>query len=53
MRYTLLICGSGGQGVLSAGSMLAESAAALGGFASFLPWYGPAQRGGIPSARSF
>lgn len=38
--------GSGGQGVLSAGGSLAASASAVG-YATFVPWYGAAQRGGI------
>lgn len=46
MRYTLHITGSGGQGVMSAGASLATSAAAFG-YATFLPWYGAAQRGGV------
>ena len=46
MRYTLLIMGSGGQGVLSAGGSLAASASQAG-YATFVPWYGAAQRGGI------
>jgi len=46
MKYSLLISGTGGQGVLSAGASLAASAAAVG-FATFVPWYGAAQRGGV------
>lgn len=46
MRYTLLIMGSGGQGVLSAGGSLAASASQAG-YATFVPWYGAAQRGGV------
>ena len=46
MRYSLLISGSGGQGVLSAGAMLAGAAAGTA-YASFVPWYGAAQRGGV------
>lgn len=46
MKYTLLISGSGGQGVLSAGVTLAESAAAFC-HATYVPWYGAAQRGGV------
>lgn len=46
MKYTLLISGSGGQGVLSAGMTLAEGAAASC-HATFVPWYGAAQRGGV------
>jgi 2-oxoglutarate ferredoxin oxidoreductase subunit gamma len=46
MKNTLLIGGSGGQGVMSIGTMLAESAAENGKYATFMPVYGPAQRGG-------
>lgn len=46
MRYSLLIMGSGGQGALSAGGSLAASASAVG-YATFVPWYGAAQRGGV------
>lgn len=45
MKYSLLIAGSGGQGVLSAGASLAASAASFA-YATFVPWYGAAQRGG-------
>ncbi|MBR6475769.1 MAG: 2-oxoacid:acceptor oxidoreductase family protein, partial [Lachnospiraceae bacterium] len=46
MKYSLLISGTGGQGVMSAGASLAATAAAIG-FSTFVPWYGAAQRGGI------
>lgn len=46
MKYSLLISGTGGQGVMSAGASLAATAAAFG-FSTFVPWYGAAQRGGI------
>ncbi|HOJ36472.1 MAG TPA: 2-oxoacid:acceptor oxidoreductase family protein [Clostridiales bacterium] len=46
MKQSILISGSGGQGVLSAGMLLAQSAADSGKYASFLPEYGPEQRGG-------
>lgn len=46
MKYSLLIMGSGGQGVLSAGGSLA-AAASEAGYATFVPWYGAAQRGGV------
>ncbi len=46
MKYSLLISGSGGQGVLSAGASLAASAAATA-YSTFVPWYGAAQRGGV------
>lgn len=46
MRYSLLVTGSGGQGVLSAGSSIAASAAQMA-YATYVPWYGSAQRGGV------
>ena len=46
MRYAVLITGSGGQGVLSSGMSLASSAANLA-HATYVPWYGAAQRGGV------
>ena len=46
MRYAVLITGSGGQGVLSAGTSLAASASNLA-HATYVPWYGAAQRGGV------
>ena len=46
MKYSLLISGTGGQGVMSAGASLAATAAVLG-CSTFVPWYGAAQRGGI------
>ncbi|MDR1271484.1 MAG: 2-oxoacid:acceptor oxidoreductase family protein [Clostridiales Family XIII bacterium] len=46
MKNTLLVGGSGGQGVMSVGTMLAESAAENGKYATFMPVYGPEQRGG-------
>ena len=46
MRYSLLITGSGGQGVLSAGIAIAKSASKLAQ-ATYVPWYGAAQRGGV------
>lgn len=46
MKYTLLIAGSGGQGVLSAGTLLASCASSFCN-ATYVPWYGAAQRGGI------
>lgn len=50
MKYTLIISGSGGQGVMSIGMMLGESAVEGGLHATFMPLYGPEQRGG--SAKS-
>ncbi len=46
MKYTLIISGSGGQGVMSVGMMLGESAVDGGLNATFMPLYGPEQRGG-------
>jgi 2-oxoisovalerate ferredoxin oxidoreductase beta subunit len=44
------ICGFGGQGVLSAGSMLAKCAVAEGLNATWLPSYGAEMRGGTANA---
>jgi len=41
--------GFGGQGVLSLGLVIAEAAGASGRFVSWLPSYGPEQRGGYAS----
>ncbi|HWP81002.1 MAG TPA: 2-oxoacid:acceptor oxidoreductase family protein [Candidatus Acidoferrum sp.] len=46
MRNVVLICGSGGQGVMSLGVMVAQNAVENGKHATFLPVYGPEQRGG-------
>ena len=46
MKFTLTISGSGGQGVMSAGISLAGSAVEAGRHATFIPLYGPEQRGG-------
>lgn len=46
MRNVVLICGSGGQGVMSLGIMVAQNAVENGKHATFLPVYGPEQRGG-------
>lgn len=46
MKFTLIISGAGGQGVMSIGIMLAESAVEGGKHATFMPLYGPEQRGG-------
>lgn len=42
----ILLAGQGGQGVLSAGKMLAESGLHEGKEVSYLPAYGPEMRGG-------
>ncbi|MBQ9945803.1 MAG: 2-oxoacid:acceptor oxidoreductase family protein [Clostridia bacterium] len=46
MKKSLVISGSGGQGVMSAGIMIARTAVSAGKYATFLPEYGPEQRGG-------
>lgn len=46
MKKSLVISGSGGQGVMSAGIMIAQTAVGAGKYATFLPEYGPEQRGG-------
>ena len=46
MKFTLIISGAGGQGVMSVGSSLAGSAVEGGKHATFMPLYGPEQRGG-------
>ena len=46
MKRTLVISGSGGQGVMSAGVMIAQTAVDAGSYATYLPEYGPQQRGG-------
>jgi len=46
MKHTLIIAGSGGQGVMSIGMTFAKSATEGGKHATFMPTYGPEQRGG-------
>ena len=46
MKFSLLIAGSGGQGGMSMGMSLAASAVEGGKHATFMPLYGPEQRGG-------
>lgn len=46
MKFTLIISGSGGQGVMSIGMSLSGSAVEGGLHATFMPLYGPEQRGG-------
>jgi 2-oxoglutarate ferredoxin oxidoreductase subunit gamma len=46
MKFTLLVSGAGGQGVMSIGISLASSAVEGGKHATFMPLYGPEQRGG-------
>ncbi|MDR2384918.1 MAG: 2-oxoacid:acceptor oxidoreductase family protein [Tannerella sp.] len=46
MTYEIIIAGFGGQGVLSMGKILAYSALMEGKEVSWMPSYGPEQRGG-------
>ena len=46
MKKSLIFSGAGGQGVVSAGVMTAKAAVDAGKYATFLPEYGPEQRGG-------
>ena len=45
-KTEIRMTGSGGQGVMSAGIMIAQTAVSAGKYATFLPEYGPEQRGG-------
>lgn len=44
--YSIILAGFGGQGILSAGKMLAEAALIEGKEVSWFPSYGPEMRGG-------
>ena len=46
MKNSFVFSGSGGQGIMSAGMMLAHAAIDMTKHATFLPEYGPEQRGG-------
>ena len=46
MRKTIIFSGSGGQGIMSMGTMLAQAAVESGKHAVYMPSYGPEQRGG-------
>lgn len=46
MKNSFVFSGSGGQGIMSAGIMLAHTAIDMDKHATFLPEYGPEQRGG-------
>lgn len=46
MKKSFVFSGSGGQGIMSAGITLAHTAIDMNKHASFLPEYGPEQRGG-------
>ena len=49
MRHEVRFSGFGGQGVLSLGLVIAEAAGEGGRYVSWLPSYGPEQRGGSAS----
>ena len=46
MKTSFVFSGSGGQGIMSAGITLAQTAMRMGKHATYLPEYGPQQRGG-------
>ena len=46
MKKSFVFSGSGGQGIMSAGIMLAHTAIDMHKHSTFLPEYGPEQRGG-------
>lgn len=46
MKNAIIFSGSGGQGVMSMGIMLAQAAVESGRHAIYMPSYGPEQRGG-------
>ena len=46
MKQSFVFSGSGGQGIMSAGITLAQAAIDIGKHATYLPEYGPEQRGG-------
>lgn len=46
MTYNIIFSGFGGQGILSAGKIIAEAAMLQGKNVSWLPSYGPEKRGG-------
>ena len=46
MKTSFVFSGSGGQGIMSAGITLAQTAMSMGKHATYLPEYGPEQRGG-------
>lgn len=46
MKKSFVFSGSGGQGIMSAGITLAHTAIEMGKHATYLPEYGPEQRGG-------
>lgn len=46
MKNAIIFSGSGGQGIMSMGTMLAQAAVESGRHAAYMPSYGPEQRGG-------
>ena len=46
MKQSFVFSGSGGQGIMSAGITLAQTAISMQKHSTFLPEYGPEQRGG-------
>ena len=46
MKKSFVFSGSGGQGIMSAGITLAHTAIEMGKHSTYLPEYGPEQRGG-------
>ena len=46
MKKSFVFSGSGGQGIMSAGIMLAQTAIDSDKHSTYLPEYGPEQRGG-------
>ncbi len=46
MKTSFVFSGAGGQGIMSAGITLAQAAIDMGKHATYLPEYGPEQRGG-------
>lgn len=46
MKNKVIFAGTGGQGVMSAGILLAQTSSSIGLNATYLPEYGPQQRGG-------
>jgi len=46
MHHELMICGTGGQGILLIGHLLAHAAMLENKYVTWLPYYGPEKRGG-------
>ena len=53
MKQSILISGSGGQGVISAGILIAQSAADSGKYASFLPNTALSREAAVRKQRSY